>query len=138
MKKFLGWLGFDTGWKQLLVSSQKEICDALANIIKLDSLNFLRNDEIEVYRIPLKFMNEASKHVGHMVEIDNQETNVVVEGLCIGYGSFINNIQRDETICSTIRKFYVVQIAEDREKLVTFEEGMFLYVDGNRVIFDEK
>jgi hypothetical protein len=123
IRKIKEWLGLGTNWKMLLIKSQEAI---LEGISKINSLTFLRSDEIETYVSPMKFLHDASIFADKKVIItkDNEE---VISGLCVGYGTIINNVVEfngfTSDIIANIKKFYVIE-TENEKKIITLEEGM--------------
>jgi hypothetical protein len=122
IKRIKEWFGFGTNWKSLLIRSQEAI---LESVVKLNSLIFLRPDEIETYTSPMKFLHDASAFADETVVIHKGD-ELIIKGLCIGYGTLINNVVECDGfgshVVSNIKKFYVVQTNED--KIITLEEGM--------------
>jgi hypothetical protein len=118
-------LGYDKpDWKSLLVESQKQVCDALTTLTSISSLNFLREDEASHYSSPLKFLHEASFLVGEKLLIDDEDKNYSILGICVGYGTVINNVSKDGEILSTIKKFYTLETKEEKEKIVMVTDTM--------------
>lgn len=130
IQKIKEWLGLGTNWKTLLIKSQEAI---LENTLKINSLTFLRPDEIETYVSPMKFLHSASIFADEIVTV-KKDCDIIAKGRCVGYGTIINNVVEFDGfgshIVANIKKFYVIETS-DEKKMITLEDGM-------DIIFDEK